>query len=176
MTAEPTASRVPLWPLEAGEKRPSWGTVGLSTPQYGAHETQLQSLDERSKWAAFFMLWYNTSALILFGPSNLQLTWDNSKNRAWMWVVAYITSMHVLQVELLGSIWVKVRPDLMSLLKNTCGCAAGSVCRLVWNGFYSRFWSSRRTPTHWLITGDRERKDPGSAANRLNTWQVEGKE
>lgn len=49
-----------------------------------------------------------------------------------MQVVAYIMSMHVLQVELhLTRIWVEVRPDLMSLLKNTCGHAAGSVCRLV---------------------------------------------
>lgn len=38
----------------------------------------------------------------------------------------------MLQVELnLIRTWAKVCPDLMSLLKNTCGPAAGSVGRLV---------------------------------------------
>lgn len=29
---------------------------------------------------SFLRLWYNTSTLILFGPSNFHLTWDNNKN------------------------------------------------------------------------------------------------
>lgn len=37
-----------------------------------------------------------------------------------------------------------------------------------WTGFYSRFCSSRHTPTQWLVTGDWERKDgPSADANRL---------
>lgn len=41
-------------------------------------------------------------------------------------------SVHVLQIELyLIRISANVCPDLMPLLKNTCGHAAGSVCRLV---------------------------------------------
>lgn len=42
-----------------------------------------------------------------------------------------------------------------------------------WDCFYSRFCSSRHTPTQWLVTGDEERKDDLSAdANRLKDTTV----
>lgn len=49
MTVELTALRVPCGPERLEGEGLVWGTVGLSPPQYGAHETQLQALDKRSK-------------------------------------------------------------------------------------------------------------------------------
>lgn len=122
---------------------------------------------------SFLRLWYNTS----LDPQTSTWPGTTIKMSAWMWVVAYIISMHVLQVELNLNLGWSLSQSNVTTQEHLWSHAAGSACRLVWKRFYSRFWSSRHTPTHWLVTRDMERKDdPSSAANTLNTWHVEGNE
>lgn len=70
----------PPWPGEAGEARPSWVNSGpVNATVWGSRGTASQ-FGQAEQMSLFLRLWYNTSTLILFGPSNPRLTWDYNKN------------------------------------------------------------------------------------------------
>lgn len=120
-------------------------TVGLSKPQYGARETQLQRVD---KWANFF---FNTPVECVSANPTVELHWSAlpaatiklSEHRGWHELSAHVRKQDLI----LGWSASQSSGATKEHLRLPSTSAAW---RLVGNGLYSRFRSSRHTPT--LIT------------------------